>query len=95
MKGYRFYEELNNKNRKAEESKGIVVAVLLTGNGRKQRPLRVDTNSVECIAGVFDSPNSPVCHTSAGDSYLWEECRRISEEKARQIHPALFTYLDN
>lgn len=95
MKGVRFYEELNHKNRKGEESRGTVVAVFVengtwserTGNGE----LRI---LYEGIGAVQDYPNCPPASTSVATIYLREECRRIPEARAREIHPALFEWLD-
>lgn len=48
----------------------------------------------ECVSSVYDRPNSDVCISSACDSYIKDNCKRISEEQARKIHPKLFQYLD-
>ena len=48
----------------------------------------------EAIAAVFDWPNSPVAGTGVACDYLRHKCKRISEAKARIIHPALFERLD-
>ena len=90
MKGIRFYEELDNKNRVSEKSQGNVVAVLyengfFTNNGY----------ILECISATFLHSNSDVSSGSAHIDYIRKNCRRISEQKAREIHPRLFTYLDD
>ena len=91
MKGIRFYEELENKNRKGEKSKGTVVAVLYENSwiDHNRKDVMFDT-----ISSLFDEPNSVVCGGIASRSYLWDNCRRISEAKAREIHPNLFQYLE-
>lgn len=93
MKGYRFYEEFHNKRRGV--SMGTVIAVVL---GEDNRPFYHYYTSqgatFDAVAGVFDTPNSPVCGTTTTDGYLREDCKRISEARAREIHPALFEYLD-
>ena len=94
MKGYRFYEELENKNRKGEISKGTVLAVFVYPTGRGYNPQWVN-NSAECISALYDEENSPVCGLSVGWEYLRKKTRKISEERAREIHPALFAYLEN
>ena len=102
MKGYRFYEELENKGRKSEKSAGNVVAALLKPSGRGWnflyiRMVRTEkgwAGLLECVSALFGEPNSPVCSGQVTDSYLWDKCRRISEAKAREIHPKLFEYLD-
>ena len=95
MKGYRFYEELENKGRKGERSAGNVVALILEQDERGHWwPIYMPTFAVECICGLFAEPNSPVCGGQTARSYLWDKCRRVSEKRAREIHPALFEYLD-
>ena len=46
------------------------------------------------VGALFYEPNSVVCSTSVGLSYLDDRCKRISEKMAREIHPELFRYLD-
>ena len=95
MKGYRFYEEVWQKDRKAEESQGTVIAVLLQENGRGWSPLWTAKGDVcECVSGIYDEPNSPVCSGSVSVDYMRAFCRRISEKRAREIHPKLFEYLE-
>jgi len=48
----------------------------------------------EAIAAVFALHNSRVAGTGVALDYLRQKCRRISEAKARKIHPALFERLD-
>ena len=93
MKGFRFYEELENKGRKSERSKGTVVAVLYgefwVGDCGDHHDI-----IFEGVRGVYDAPNSPVCSCGPAFGYLRLMCRRISEARAREIHPALFAYLE-
>ena len=49
---------------------------------------------IEGLGAVFEFANSPVASTSASRDFL-KGCRRISEAKARQVHPALFQRLDD
>ena len=94
MKGFRFYEELKNKNRKAEESQGNVIAVY--GEWRLGRVVDEKYQWVkDCVSAVFFETNSQVCGSSVSQGYLEESTRRISEAKAREIHPNLFVYLDS
>ena len=89
MKGIRFYEELNNKNKAGETSQGNVLARLI-GND-----WATDNGAMcEVISALFLHPNSVVCGGGASLDYIWNNCRRISEAKAREIHPLLFIYLD-
>lgn len=48
----------------------------------------------EGFGAVYFRPNSPVAGTSAQLEYLSTHCLRISEQQARQIHPEMFTRLD-
>ncbi len=88
MTGYRFYLEHKSKAKKRKnEHMGTVIAI--------------DTNILdkyhvyEGLTAVFDTPNSDVCWSGASREYLRANCKRISEEKARAIHPALFKRLDS
>lgn len=84
MKGVRFYEEFaSNWRRKSE---GNVVAVLVA-NGRN------GAGDYDVIAAVDARPNGPVAGMSATSEYLRERCKRVSEKRAREIHPRLFSYL--
>jgi len=94
MKGYRFYEELENKNRKGEKSKGTVIALALFNNGAPDWRPSMTSYHADCVSAVFDEPNSPVCWGAVCVDYLRKRARRVSEVKAREIHPALFEYLD-
>lgn len=82
MKGIRFYEEFTSKRR--GESAGNAVAVAEpNGDG-----------TYEAIAPLYDTPNSPVASTSIHWNYLFKNCKRVSEARAREVHPELFKYLD-
>ena len=102
MKGWRFYEEYKSTKRKVPT--GNVVAVDTT-----QEPylvLRHGVSSVgkrvgerfshvhSCVSAVFFQSNSPVCFSSATQKFLRTYCKRISEAKAREIHPRLIEYLE-
>ncbi len=89
MNGIRFYQEFKNKSK--HRSAGTVVVVLV-GNGRFWSSNKV---CYEALAGLFHDPNSVVCGTAVALDYLDEKCKRISEARARTIHPALFERLDN
>ena len=88
MKGYRFYEELEDKNRKAEKSAGNVVAVWYEGG------INWVNGCYEAVCALFGHPNSAVCGGAVPPRYLAKSCRRVSEKRAREIHPRLFEYLD-
>ena len=96
MKWYRFYEELKKKNRKGEESKHTVIALMLKDDGTPLYAPRRRSQELcaECISSIFNQPNGPVAGSAVAMVYLWESCRRISEDRAREIHPKLFEYLE-
>ena len=88
MNGIRFYLEFKDKSKR--KPGGTVVAVLVL-NGSYWSS---STICYEAIAAVFDWPNAPVAGTGVARDYLRQKCKRISEVKARIIHPALFGRLD-
>ncbi|HEY9516345.1 MAG TPA: hypothetical protein VIQ74_11760 [Gemmatimonadaceae bacterium] len=90
MRGYRFFEEFSDG--RFETSSGNVIAVDITGESFVQE-------GGVCYGAVVafpDSatPNSPVLGRLFNAEYLGARCRRISESRARSIHPRLFEYLD-
>ena len=92
MKDFRFYLEHESPAAKRRgEHNGNVTATY----GPWYLSGQPATVTVECIAAVFDRPNSQVCGCSASRDYLAKNCKRISEARARKIHPNLFAYLDN
>lgn len=98
MNGVRFYLEYGSpteKNKATRKSPGdhigTVVAVLVE-NGTF--PCGQGKWCYDAIGGLHARPNSPVASTSASLDYLRENCLRISEEQAREIHPRLFEWLD-
>lgn len=94
MKDVRFYEELKDKNRKAEESQGNVVAIF-PSTRRIERNGDGTWHAVyDGIGAVQDYPNCPPASTGIAEDYLRDECRRINESRARIIHPELFKWLD-
>lgn len=96
MKYVRFYLEYGSKaNKRKGVHEGNVLALLDTmGDGFRPQYMGDLQYSHECISAVFFHPNSAVCGTQCHVRYLREECKRIPEWKARQIHPNLFAYLD-
>lgn len=82
MKHVRFYEEFKGKRKGVSE--GNCFALFL--NHPIYKP--------EGIGALHYSPNSVVCSTSASWDYLRAKCKRVSEARARQIHPNLFAVLD-
>ena len=47
------------------------------------------------VYGLFGEPNSQCASGSVSDLWLVDHCKRISEVRAREVHPALFDYLDS
>ncbi len=88
MKGVRFYLEFRDKSKR--QSGGTAVAALVLNDSYRNSGKLCD----EAIAALFDQPNSPVASTGVALDYLRQKCKRISEAKARAIHPALFERLD-
>jgi len=85
MKGFRFYA--------ARDGRQECIAVY-TEVGPQINRNAAGGVVVEGLASVFARENSPVCWTGISTEYLRERYRRVSERKAREIHPALFRYLD-
>jgi hypothetical protein len=87
MNGIRFYLEF--KDTAKRQSGGTVIAALVA-NGTYWSS---GTVCYEALAALFDQPNAPVAGTGVALDYLRRKCKRISEGKARIIHPALFARL--
>jgi hypothetical protein len=88
MNGLRFYLEFNDPRKR--RSVGTVVAALVV-NGPYWSSGR---RCYEAVAALFDTPNAPVAGTGVALDYLRQKCKRVSEARARAIHPALFGRLD-
>jgi len=88
MKDTRFYEEFTNTSKMV--SRQTVVAIAPS-------TIHISQGDVlyEATGSIFNRPNSPVCGTSVDQKYLTMLCKRVSEKKARKIHPNMFKYLDN
>lgn len=92
MKGIRFYEEFHNA-RKTKSCGNVFAAFIENGprfvtSGGKMQAM------YDGLGGAYDYNNSPVCSTSASLDYLRTRCKRISEKKAREVHPQMFARLD-
>ncbi len=81
MKYVRFYEEYKNKRKGLPA--GNVFALFDNG-----------TTQLEGLGAIFEWPNSPVAATGVSWKFLRKNCKRISEARARKIHPRLFARLD-
>lgn len=89
MRGYRFFEEYDQERR---ESAGNVIALRLS----EQTFIQPGAICFEAVCAEEDShiPNSPVKPSYVNVEYLGKFCRRISEARARSVHPRLFEFLD-
>lgn len=97
MKGIRFYLEYPNSTEKDKATRKAIgnhegnVAAVFYENWRV-----VDGEGYyDAISAAYFRPNSPVCSGSVSDGWLKKRGKRISETQAREIHPALFDYLDS
>jgi len=88
MKHVRFYEEFSNTRK--TKSEGNVFAAFV-GNGTHWSG---DQLCYEGVGAVFFRPNSAVAGCASSVDRLRQYGKRISEQRARVIHPNLFTYLD-
>lgn len=96
MKGYRFYLEYPHGSKRRGQHTGNVLALTLNDNGHPNYSASSLSGTVlECVAGVYHHPNSDVCLCTCDEEYLRDNGKRISEAKAREIHPALFAVLDS
>ena len=88
MIGFRFYAEFQDQSKR--QPGGNVVAVLALNGAywNSGKPC------YEAIAALFEQPDSPVAGTGVALDYLRQRCQRVSEARARAIHPALFQGLD-
>jgi hypothetical protein len=90
MSLYKYFEEYTTAQREA--STGNVIAV-------PERMASVVQPGGICLPVVCASeedttPNSPVSPALLMAEYLGTHCRKISEARARRIHPRLFEYLE-
>jgi len=101
MKGFRFYEEFGSKqNKRKGISEGNVIALCLDEDyqirERYNERGEIELYSSQgAFVSVFSRPDSPVNYCSVAHDYLSECCKRVSEKRAREIHPELFRRLDH
>lgn len=105
MKGYVFYLEYPNK---AEKRKASVRVAGRLGNHTSNVFARLDPHTLdvdreeflaslrnpEGYGAVYPRPNSAVCWTGTSWKHLNDNCKRISEKLAREIHPNLFLRME-
>jgi hypothetical protein len=92
MTGVRFYLEFPTPAAKARSGRannkhsGNVFAAFLTERGRFQG---------DGVGAILPEPNSCVAYTGVNiRDWLHKFCKRVPEDLARKIHPALFERLD-
>ena len=91
MRGFRFFEEYAHGG--GDESTGNVIAIP-TAEASFVQPGGI-CFQVICAPPEARAPNSPVRPAYVNVEYLGKHCRRITELRARAIHPRLFEYLDH
>lgn len=98
MKGYKFFLEFPDNKTKRKSGRGNI------GHSGNCIALATDPEFTyvrnggimqEGLSAIFYTRNSPVNWGSVSWDYLRENCKRISEAKAREIHPELFNRLDD
>jgi hypothetical protein len=88
MKDFRFYQEFGDAKKTVPTGNCIA-----TYTATMPESLAIN-RTVECFSGVYFEPDSPCCFGSVSVKYLGEKCKRVSEEKARAIHPKLFRRIE-
>lgn len=83
MKNVRFYVEGERKPHRDDDGNVIAVFANAYSYGR-----------YDALVSVYDWPDSPVAGTTVDLWHLARHCTRISERRARELHPALFERLD-
>lgn len=99
MKGFIFYLEYPNHAEKRKATRkslgnhsGNCIAVDSDRNSQLEQ-YRVNL-CYPSIQGVFNWKNSDCCSATVSVDYLSNNCKRISEAQAREIHPKLFSYIE-
>lgn len=86
MRNTRFYVEFTDGRKR--HPAGTVIAVNVETLAQRH------DGNYDGVAAVFAFPNAPVASTAVGRDYLATRCKRVSEQRARAIHPALFSFLE-
>ena len=90
MDGYHFFEEFRDEAQR--ESAGNVIAVNMADGSFVQEG-GICYRAV-CPADDHRGPNSPVTMALFNVEYLGARCKQVDERRARDVHPALFEYLE-
>lgn len=88
IEGVRFYLEPSGDNAVAIEVDQFHMEYAMCEDGKERLVKMYDG-----YGAVFYRANSPVASTGVSSDYL-RDCKPISEDRARDVHPALFDYLD-
>ena len=88
--GYQFFEEFRDASQR--ESAGNVIAVNIAAGSFVQEGA-ICYRAI-CPAPNHHEPNSPVIMALFNAEYLGSHCRLVDESRARDVHPALFEYLE-
>jgi hypothetical protein len=88
VKDVQFYEQFNDDEK--TESAGKVIAVLVN---RWKHGSAGQGRIFKAVLGLAKVPNAPAVQSTVAERYLDAKCRRISEARARQIHPNVFRIL--
>ena len=93
MNGFHFYAEYEDSKAKRNKAMPGNVVAVSTDKGHSFYDMH-DNFMLEAFTAVYDRANSPVCVGSVSPDYLRENCKRVSEKRAREIHPEMFRTLD-
>jgi hypothetical protein len=96
MNGVTFYLEYESARAKRKgESLNTVIAVYYDKSKFARGAYQSSGEWVrECASVLSTELRTHICGSSCSDGYLREKCKRISEAKAREIHPELLAYLE-
>lgn len=93
MKGFTFYIEYKNKSEKRKNINGINCIAAITEN----KPFKSSNDYCYDALGTFMEDTIPndnrLCWGNYSLDYIQENCKRVSEKEAREIHPNLFNHL--
>jgi hypothetical protein len=89
MIGIHFYEQFKDEQKRESAGKAIAVFVQQWKYGSEAQGRLFDA-----VVGHLNRSNPPVVHSTVSERYLKKKCRRVSEYRAKEIHPNLFRLLD-
>jgi hypothetical protein len=95
MQGIDFFLQYGDKKRKKLGIHTWNVLAVLTGKGKYYENGVISYNAIGAVGDITLHPNLPVDRACVAEKYLIDTCAKITEVKARGIHPNLFSYLDS